>query len=151
MPLDINMLRAHSGGNPDAVKESQRRRFASVELVDEIIAKDEEWRSSVFDVDNLKKEKNKAQKEVGVKMKAKEACVELVAKVSEINCVICIMLCRVKGNTFESRWLLVLGECIVAFYIKAIYSYCDVLGDNILMLWQQTLYRAHIEPLLSEN
>ena len=118
MPLDINMLRAHSGGNPDAVKESQRRRFASVELVDEIIAKDEEWRSSVFDVDNLKKEKNKAQKEVGVKMKAKEACVELVAKVSEINRVICIMLCRVKGNTLESRCVLVLGDCIVAFYIK---------------------------------
>jgi|TARA_B110000091_G_scaffold189231_1_gene211584 hypothetical protein len=39
-----------------------------VELVDEIIiiAKDEDWRSSVFDVDNLsKKDKNKAQKEVG--------------------------------------------------------------------------------------
>jgi hypothetical protein len=84
-------------------------------------------------------------------MKTKEACVEVVAKVSEINRVICTMLGRVKGNTLESGCVLVLGECIVAFYIKAIYSFCDVLGDNILMLWQQTLYRAHIEFLLSEN
>ena len=41
--LDINLLREDRGGNPELVRESQRRRFASVELVDEVIALDKEW------------------------------------------------------------------------------------------------------------
>ena len=40
MPLDIVAFRTDQGGNPDKIRESQRRRFASVELVDEIIALD---------------------------------------------------------------------------------------------------------------
>lgn len=32
------------GGNPDLIRESQRRRFQSVEVVDDIIQKDERWR-----------------------------------------------------------------------------------------------------------
>ena len=44
MPIDINMLRVERGGEPEKVRESQRRRFAPVELVDEIIAIDEKWR-----------------------------------------------------------------------------------------------------------
>lgn len=44
MPIDINMLRVERGGDPEKVRESQRRRFAPVELVDEIIAIDEKWR-----------------------------------------------------------------------------------------------------------
>lgn len=36
MPIDINLLREDRGGNPELVKESQRRRFASVELVDQV-------------------------------------------------------------------------------------------------------------------
>ena len=43
MVLDINILRKNKGGNPEKVRESQRRRFASVELVDEVIALDEKW------------------------------------------------------------------------------------------------------------
>lgn len=44
--LDINLLRVDKGGNPDLVRESQRKRFASVELVDEVIALDQAWRAS---------------------------------------------------------------------------------------------------------
>lgn len=36
MPIDINLLREGRGGDPEAVRESQRRRFASVELVDQV-------------------------------------------------------------------------------------------------------------------
>jgi hypothetical protein len=36
MPIDVNLLREDRGGNPELVRESQRRRFASVELVDEV-------------------------------------------------------------------------------------------------------------------
>lgn len=34
--LDINLFRAEKGGNPDLVRESQRRRFADVSLVDQV-------------------------------------------------------------------------------------------------------------------
>jgi hypothetical protein len=44
--LDINLFRADKGGNPDLIRESQRSRFASVELVDEVIALDMAWRGS---------------------------------------------------------------------------------------------------------
>jgi seryl-tRNA synthetase len=49
--LDINLFRTDrdgkkKDGNPDAVRESQRNRFASVDIVDEIINLDELWRKS---------------------------------------------------------------------------------------------------------
>ncbi|KAH9614786.1 hypothetical protein KSS87_022896 [Heliosperma pusillum] len=42
--LDINLFRADKGGNPELIRESQRRRFKDVAIVDEIIALDLEWR-----------------------------------------------------------------------------------------------------------
>mmetsp|Transcript_10485 Transcript_10485/g.11296 ORF Transcript_10485/g.11296 Transcript_10485/m.11296 type:complete len:644 (+) Transcript_10485:109-2040(+) len=63
MPLDITLFRVN-GGNPEAIRESQRRRFASVEIVDEIIAKDDIWRGLTGTIDNLKKQRNQVQKEI---------------------------------------------------------------------------------------
>jgi len=85
MPLDINLFRVHAGGDPEIIRESQRRRFASVELVDQIIAKDDEWRKMTGDVDNLRKQRNAVQKEVGAKMKAKEPCDAMVADIKRIG------------------------------------------------------------------
>ena len=72
MPLDINLFRADRGGDPEKIRESQRRRYASVEIVDEIIQNDNQWRQLTGDIDNLKKEKNAIQKEVAKKKKANE-------------------------------------------------------------------------------
>jgi seryl-tRNA synthetase len=44
--LDINLFRADKGGDPEIVRESQRKRFADVSLVDQVVALDEEWRKS---------------------------------------------------------------------------------------------------------
>ena len=85
MPIDITLLREDRGGNPEMVRESQRRRFASVELVDEVIALDNSWRRMTGEVDNLKKQRNAVQKRVGVKKKAKEECDDLVAEVKAIG------------------------------------------------------------------
>jgi seryl-tRNA synthetase len=85
MPLDIALFRDWSGGNSEVIRESQRKRFAPVELVDEIIAKDELWRKMTGDVDNLKKDRNVIQKEVGKKKKAGEECDEGVAKIKAIG------------------------------------------------------------------
>jgi seryl-tRNA synthetase len=44
--LDINLFRKEKGGDPELVRNSQRSRFESVELVDEVIVLDEAWRQS---------------------------------------------------------------------------------------------------------
>ena len=81
MPLSITLFRT----NPELIRESQRRRFASVELVDEIVAKDESWRRMTGDIDNLKKNRNAIQKQVGIKKKAGEECDEMVADIKRIG------------------------------------------------------------------
>ncbi|KAJ4807131.1 Serine--tRNA ligase [Rhynchospora pubera] len=62
--LDINLFRAEKGFDPEIVRESQRRRFGSVEIVDEIINLDKEWRQRQFELESLRKEFNKINKEV---------------------------------------------------------------------------------------
>jgi seryl-tRNA synthetase len=44
--LDIQLLIEDKGGNPEVIRESQRRRGANVEIVDEIIALYKEWTTS---------------------------------------------------------------------------------------------------------
>jgi seryl-tRNA synthetase len=84
MPLDINLFRVE-GGNPELIRESQRRRFASVELVDEIIAKDDRWRKLTGTIDNLRKKRNAVQKEVATKKKANLPCEDMVAEIKSIG------------------------------------------------------------------
>ena len=69
MVLDIREFRE----NPELVRESQRRRFESVEIVDEIIALDEAWRKAKFAVDQEKRDLGKIGKDMGAMHKAKKA------------------------------------------------------------------------------
>ncbi|ODQ55641.1 cytoplasmic serine-tRNA ligase Srs1 [Saitoella complicata NRRL Y-17804] len=82
--LDINLFQVEKGGDPEMIKESQRKRGASVELVDEIIALYKEWTAVRFDLDQLNKEINVNQKAIGAKMKAKEDASELLTKKNEM-------------------------------------------------------------------
>ena len=81
MPLDIRLFRAHEGGNPEVIRESQRRRFKPVEAVDEIIQKDDQWRFMTGSIDQLRAKRNAVQKVVAGKKKAGEPCDELVAEI----------------------------------------------------------------------
>lgn len=47
MPIDINLLRVSRGGNPDLIRKTQRDRYKSVEIVDEVVALDDVSRSSL--------------------------------------------------------------------------------------------------------
>jgi len=78
--LDILMFREDKGGNPELVRESQRRRFASVEVVDEVIELDKQWLAKRYGVDTINKDINSTQKEITAKMKAKESAEELLAQ-----------------------------------------------------------------------
>ena len=35
------------GGDPEKIKESQKKRYAKVELVDEVVELDQEWRKGM--------------------------------------------------------------------------------------------------------
>ncbi|KAL9447366.1 hypothetical protein AB3S75_014935 [Citrus x aurantiifolia] len=83
--LDINLFREEKGGIPEKIRESQRRRFASVDLVDEIISLDKKWRQLQFDVENYRKELNKINKQIAqLKLSGKDAS-EMVTKTNEIK------------------------------------------------------------------
>ncbi|CAZ81643.1 unnamed protein product [Tuber melanosporum] len=70
--LDVLSFIEARGGNPEVIREAQRRRYAPVEAVDEVIALYEEGRVARFNVDNKGREINTTQKEIGAKKKAKE-------------------------------------------------------------------------------
>eukprot|EP00468_Gymnochlora_sp_CCMP2014_P008020 CAMPEP_0167754674 /NCGR_PEP_ID=MMETSP0110_2-20121227/8401_1 /TAXON_ID=629695 /ORGANISM="Gymnochlora sp., Strain CCMP2014" /LENGTH=530 /DNA_ID=CAMNT_0007640579 /DNA_START=80 /DNA_END=1675 /DNA_ORIENTATION=- len=70
MPLDIDDFRKYKGGNPEKIRESEKKRYHDVKIVDEIIALDEKWRKLRGENDQLNKQKNSLGKEVGKLMKA---------------------------------------------------------------------------------
>ncbi|XP_066977375.1 probable serine--tRNA ligase, cytoplasmic isoform X2 [Macrobrachium rosenbergii] len=71
--LDIVLFRVDQGGNPDLVRESQRRRYKDVGAVDRVIELDTKWRSARHRGDLLNRMGNVISKTVGEKKKAKEA------------------------------------------------------------------------------
>lgn len=73
MVLDLDLFRKDKGFDPDKVRENQRKRFKEVDLVDTVIEKDKLWRQLRHKADNLNKLKNVCSKEIGEKMKKKEA------------------------------------------------------------------------------
>ncbi|XP_008809578.2 serine--tRNA ligase-like [Phoenix dactylifera] len=81
--LDINIFRAEKGFDPERVRESQRRRFASVEIVDEIIHLDKEWRQRQFELENLRKDFNRINKEIARLKIAKEDATEMIKSTEE--------------------------------------------------------------------
>eukprot|EP00897_Mesotaenium_endlicherianum_P008380 jgi/Mesen1/7570/ME000392S06831 len=83
--LDINLFREEKGGNPEIIRESQRRRYGSVELVDEVIALDKEWRQSQYQLEQLRKDYGKANKAVAAKKKDKQDATEEIAKVQSVD------------------------------------------------------------------
>jgi seryl-tRNA synthetase len=43
MTLDVHMFIKDKGGDPESIKDSQKKRYLSVEVVDQVIALYEEW------------------------------------------------------------------------------------------------------------
>eukprot|EP00965_Chrysotila_dentata_P015464 511822-Pleurochrysis_carterae.AAC.5 len=70
--LDIVLFRADQGGDPELVRESQRRRYQDPAVVDKVIEYDSQWRTTRGTLDDAKKEKNATQKKIGEFHKKKE-------------------------------------------------------------------------------
>ncbi|KAF3042192.1 Cytosolic seryl-tRNA synthetase [Didymella heteroderae] len=83
--LDVNDFIEKRGGDPEKIRESQRKRNAPVEIVDEVIALFEDHLKTQYDATQIGSEINKLQKEVGQKKKAKEDASELLAQMVELK------------------------------------------------------------------
>lgn len=111
--LDINLFREDKGHNPELIRESQRRRFANVDLVDEIICLDKEWRQRQFELDNLRKDFNKINKEVArLKISGEDATGMI-------------------KNTDENKQLTAKKEAEVQEARAALYSRLETIGNLV--------------------
>jgi len=64
MPIDINSLRVDRGGDPEKVREAQRKRYKPDDIVDKVLELDQVWREQITRVRDLKTQLNKLQREV---------------------------------------------------------------------------------------
>ncbi|KNC87644.1 seryl-tRNA synthetase, cytoplasmic, partial [Sphaeroforma arctica JP610] len=71
MVLEITRFRDDQDGDIPVLKESQRRRFHSEEIIDEITNADRAWRQARFRADALLKAKNLVSKAYGLLMRQK--------------------------------------------------------------------------------
>uniref|UniRef100_A0A1B6HL33 serine--tRNA ligase n=2 Tax=Homalodisca liturata TaxID=320908 RepID=A0A1B6HL33_9HEMI len=69
MVLDLDLFRSDRGGNPDKIRENQKKRFKDLTLVDVIIDNDSKWRQYRHNGDTYNRLKNVCSKEIGDKMK----------------------------------------------------------------------------------
>ncbi|WVR04376.1 serine-tRNA ligase [Kwoniella sp. DSM 27419] len=83
--IDLIHFQTDKGGNPDVVRESQKKRGASVELVDEVIKIFAEHKQAQFEKENAQRNLNALQKEIGQIKKAKGDASELLAKKAEMD------------------------------------------------------------------
>jgi seryl-tRNA synthetase len=92
MVLSIDLFRPDKGGDPEKMRENQRLRYKDTKLVDNIVAKDEEWRKLRYHGDTLNKVKRVCSKAIGERMKAKEpegdvdtVPEEIIAKLEDLS------------------------------------------------------------------
>ena len=76
--LDITDFITERGGDPEKIRESQRRRGEPVEIVDEIIRMFEDHRKTNYGATQIGSKINDTQKEIGKKKKAKEDAEDLL-------------------------------------------------------------------------
>ncbi|CAO2649489.1 Nn.00g068740.m01.CDS01 [Neocucurbitaria sp. VM-36] len=83
--LDINDFIKERGGDPEKIRESQRKRHAPLEIVDEIIVDFEDHRKTQYAATQIGSSINALQKQVGQKKKAKENADDLVAEMKKLQ------------------------------------------------------------------
>ncbi|TIB80628.1 serine-tRNA ligase [Wallemia mellicola] len=83
--IDLVLLQEAKGGNPELVKESQKKRYASVELVDEVLKLYQDWTSISYESQQLNTQINQTQKAITAKKKNKESADDELAKKKELD------------------------------------------------------------------
>ncbi|KAF2670027.1 seryl-tRNA synthetase [Microthyrium microscopicum] len=81
--LDVQDFIKERGGDPEKIRDSQKKRNAPVELVDEVIALFEEHRKTQYEATQHNTKINEVQKAIGQKKKAKENADDLLKEKDE--------------------------------------------------------------------
>uniref|UniRef100_A0A7S1QH77 serine--tRNA ligase n=1 Tax=Alexandrium catenella TaxID=2925 RepID=A0A7S1QH77_ALECA len=88
MTIGIELLRKDKGGDPDLVRESERRRFRDGKLVDEVIDLDKQWVTAKYNTDMKRKEMGKVQAQITERKKTskgQDKCEDLVAQKEKLE------------------------------------------------------------------
>jgi len=88
MVLDVGIFRADKGGKPDRVRGSQKKRYSSVDVVDEVIELDNQARTSRYKCEQLKAELGKVQKDIGLRAREKQDFSDLKRRKDELDAAI---------------------------------------------------------------
>ncbi|KAF4475438.1 Serine--tRNA ligase [Colletotrichum fructicola Nara gc5] len=83
--LDLQDFIKERGGDPEKIRESQRRRHAPIEAVDEVIALWEDHRKTQYAATQIGSDINATQKEIGMKKKNKENADDLLKKKEDLQ------------------------------------------------------------------
>lgn len=83
--LDIADFIVEKGGDPEKIRESQRRRFDPVEAVDEVIALYEDHRKTQYSATQINTKINDVQKQIGAKKKAKQDADDLLKEKADLE------------------------------------------------------------------
>ncbi|KAI1106106.1 seryl-tRNA synthetase [Jackrogersella minutella] len=83
--LDVQDFITERGGNPELIRESQRRRYAPVEVVDEVIEMFEDHRRTQYAATQMNSKINDVNKQIGTKKKAKENADELLQQRADLD------------------------------------------------------------------
>ena len=81
--LDLLLIRAEKGGDPQKVIESQKNRFKSTELVEKSLELDKQWKEVRQKCDTAGMNLNSINNEIKKKKKeskGQDPCTELIAK-----------------------------------------------------------------------
>lgn len=73
------------GGDPEKIRDSQRKRHAPLDIVDQVITDFEDHRRTQYDATQIGSNVNAIQKQVGVKKKAKENADDLIAEMKQLQ------------------------------------------------------------------
>jgi seryl-tRNA synthetase len=83
--IEIQDFIKERGGDPEKIRESQRRRNASVEIVDEVIELFEDHRRTQYEAMQFGTKLNEIQKQIGQKKKAKQDADDLIKEKEELG------------------------------------------------------------------
>ncbi|KAF2405270.1 seryl-tRNA synthetase [Trichodelitschia bisporula] len=83
--IEIQDFIVERGGNPEKIRESQRRRGAPVEIVDQIIEMFEDHRRTQYAATQIGSKINEIQKQIGQKKKAKQDADDLLKEKEELT------------------------------------------------------------------
>ncbi|CAL8068742.1 unnamed protein product [Calicophoron daubneyi] len=72
MVLSIDLFRVERGGDPEKIRDNERKRFRDTHRVDVVLEADENWRKAQYTVELFKKTKNLCSKLISKKYKLKE-------------------------------------------------------------------------------